>query len=63
MAQLCKESPLAIALDEELIGVNETKRKQELLDVIRPAYIILKPSLHGGMSGAEEWIRLAVSVA
>lgn len=59
MAQLCKESPLAIALDEELIGVNETKRKQELLDVIRPAYIILKPSLHGGMSGAEEWIRLA----
>ena len=59
MASLCRQSPLPIALDEELIGVNDTTRKEELLDTISPAYIILKPSLHGGMAGAEEWIRLA----
>ena len=59
MASLCRQSPLPIALDEELIGVNDTTRKEELLDTISPAYIILKPSLHGGMTGAEEWIRLA----
>lgn len=59
MSCLCKESPLAIALDEELIGVNDSLRKQELLDVINPSYIILKPSLHGGMRGSEEWINMA----
>lgn len=59
MARLCRESPLAIALDEELIGVNDRGRKEEMLDMISPSYIILKPSLHGGMSGVEEWIRLA----
>lgn len=59
MAQLCKESPLPIALDEELIGVNDKASKENLLDTIRPQYIILKPSLHGGMHGSEEWIQLA----
>lgn len=59
MSRLCKNSPLPIALDEELIGVNSPEEKKELLDVIKPAYIILKPSLHGGMRGSEEWIRLA----
>lgn len=59
MAQLCKESPLPIALDEELIGVNDKANKENLLDTIRPQYIILKPSLHGGMHGSEEWIQLA----
>lgn len=59
MAELSKESPIAIALDEELIGVNEPKQKAQLLDTISPQYIILKPSLHGGFSGAEEWQRLA----
>ena len=59
MARLCHETPLPIALDEELIGINDTKNKIELLDTIRPQYIILKPSLHGGMHGSEEWIRLA----
>lgn len=59
MAQLCANTPLPIALDEELIGVNESNRKAALLDAIRPQYIILKPSLHGGISGAEEWISLA----
>lgn len=59
MAQLCKESPLPIALDEELIGVNVRSMKEALLDTIRPQYIILKPSLHGGIYGCTEWIQLA----
>ncbi len=59
MARLCHETPLPIALDEELIGINDTTSKIELLDTIHPKYIILKPSLHGGMHGSEEWIKLA----
>lgn len=59
MAQLCRETPLPIALDEELIGVNVRSMKQALLDTIRPQYIILKPSLHGGIYGCNEWIELA----
>ena len=59
MARLCEVSPLPIALDEELIGVNTPERKRQLLDTIRPQYIILKPSLHGGMAGCREWIALA----
>lgn len=59
MAHLCKESPLPIALDEELIGVNQLEQKARLLDEIHPAYIVLKPSLHGGVMGCREWIRLA----
>ena len=59
MARLCRETPLPIALDEELIGVNMPTMKAALLDTIRPQYIILKPSLHGGMRGCREWINLA----
>ena len=54
MARLCRESPIPIALDEELIGVNQRHEKEELLNAIRPQFIILKPSLHGGMYGTEE---------
>ena len=59
MARLCQLSPLPIALDEELIGVNTVEEKAKLLDTIKPQYIILKPSLHGGMAGTREWIALA----
>lgn len=59
MARLCAATPLPIGLDEELIGVNERQKKIELLDTIRPQYIVLKPSLHGGMAGTEEWIQLS----
>lgn len=59
MAELCRTSPIPIALDEELIGVNTTQERVDLLDTIRPQYIILKPTLHGGFSGADEWISLA----
>ena len=59
MAKLCEYTPFPIALDEELIGINRREDKIRLLDTIRPQYIILKPSLHGGISGSEEWIELA----
>lgn len=59
MAKICAESPIDIALDEELIGVNEPSRKIELLEAIKPRYVILKPTLHGGLSGAKEWIEMA----
>lgn len=59
MAELCRESPLPIALDEELIGVNDPEMKHHMLNIIKPRYIILKPSLHGGMSGCREWIQTA----
>lgn len=59
MAELCAATPLPIALDEELIGVFGTHEKRELLQQIKPQYIILKPSLVGGFSGTDEWIRLA----
>lgn len=59
MADLCKKSPLPIALDEELIGVVNYDDKENLLDKIMPKYIIIKPSLVGGFKGSEEWIRLA----
>ena len=59
MAELCRESPLPIALDEELIGVNDPEMKRHMLNIIKPRYIILKPSLHGGMAGCREWIECA----
>ena len=59
MEEVCRRSPIPIALDEELIGVEKKQDKIRMLDVIRPHYIILKPSLHGGLSGTAEWIALA----
>lgn len=60
MARLCAETPLPIGLDEELIGVNDKQKKIELLDSIRPQYIVLKPSLHGGMAGTKNGYNLLV---
>ncbi len=59
MAKLCKETPLDIALDEELIGIKTVTEKEKLLQTIKPQYIILKPSLIGGWRGSEEWISIA----
>ena len=59
MAELCRSTPTPIALDEELIGINDIHQKITLLETIQPQYIILKPSLHGGISGTQEWIELA----
>lgn len=59
MAGLAGKSPLPIALDEELIGTFTRTEKRELLETIHPQYIILKPSLHGGILGCTEWIEEA----
>ncbi len=59
MRKLCAESPLPIALDEELIGVQGLVAKRKLLEDIRPQYIILKPTLLGGLHNTQEWITLA----
>ena len=59
MAQLCADTPLPIALDEELIGVYGYERQKQLLQQIKPQYIILKPSLIGGYRGCDAWIQLA----
>ena len=59
MAELCKTTPIPIALDEELIGVFSLEEKEALLQKIKPQYIILKPSFIGGFRGTKEWISLA----
>jgi len=59
MAGLCEKTPLAIALDEELIGVFKRSDKEKMMQNIRPQYIILKPSLIGGFQGTDEWIDIS----
>jgi o-succinylbenzoate synthase len=59
MALLCEKTPLPIALDEELIEIIDKKQKEKLLQTIKPQFIILKPSLIGGIQGSNEWINLA----
>ena len=65
MAHLCQlqeeargrgEKFVGIALDEELIGVNSLEEKRLMLDTIRPQYIVIKPTLHGGITGSIEWV-------
>jgi len=59
MASLCENSPIDIALDEELISIFSQEKKQQLLESIKPQYIILKPSLIGGFQGSTDWINSA----
>lgn len=59
MAELCASSPLPIALDEDLIGNNTREAKKDLLDHVKPQHIVIKPSLVGGWTAAQEWIELA----
>lgn len=59
MAALCATTPLPIALDEELIGIHVKEEKTKLLNAIKPQYIILKPSLLGGIEACNEWISAA----
>ncbi len=59
MAELCRQSLLPIALDEELIGVDSYQEKKKLLDKVKPQYIIIKPTLLGGIGASREWIQLA----
>ncbi len=59
LQEICESSPIDIALDEELIGINDWSMKKELVETTNPQYIILKPSLVGGISSAKEWIEIA----
>lgn len=56
MAELCRQSPFPIALDEELI---HTHNAEKLLDTLQPQAIVIKPSLHGGLLAAETWAKAA----
>jgi o-succinylbenzoate synthase len=62
MEELCRKSPIPVAFDEELIGKNSIEEKRILLSKLRPQYIILKPTLHGGFQGCREWIEIAESL-
>jgi O-succinylbenzoate synthase len=59
LAVLCRESPLPIALDEELIGLTDPARQEALLDAVRPPFLVLKPTLLGGHAATRRWIALA----
>lgn len=59
MARICSQSPIAIALDEELIGCRSEEETRSLLESIKPQYIILKPSLCGGFAKADYYINTA----
>ncbi|MDO4789642.1 MAG: o-succinylbenzoate synthase [Porphyromonas sp.] len=59
MSKIVRDTPIPVALDEELIGIYKTQQKRDLLETIRPHYIILKPTLHGSFYGCDEWIKLA----
>jgi o-succinylbenzoate synthase len=62
MAKLCRESSVPIALDEELIQPSDGQQKKELLSMLKPQYLVLKPSLHGGVLGCRAWIEAAESL-
>jgi o-succinylbenzoate synthase len=62
MEELCRKSPIPVAFDEELIGKVSSDDKYNLLQRLRPKYIILKPSLHGGIQHCAEWIQIAESL-
>jgi O-succinylbenzoate synthase len=59
MKELCATTPVPIALDEELIGIFDLAEKRNLLEEIKPQFIVLKPTLLGGFSATAEWIELA----
>ncbi len=61
MAHICAESPIPIALDEELIGKSSLEEKQGLIERVKPEYLVLKPTLVGGLKSTKEWIELAES--
>jgi len=59
MEELCRKSPIPVAFDEELIGMKTQSEKIKLLDSLKPQFLILKPTLHGGFRHCSEWISLA----
>jgi o-succinylbenzoate synthase len=61
MAETIFQSPIPIALDEELIGVDVWSQGNNLMKICKPDFLILKPTLIGGIANANEWIRIAQS--
>jgi o-succinylbenzoate synthase len=61
LTRICRESPVPVALDEELIGVTDDKAIAMLLDVVKPAYVVLKPTLLGGLTATRQWVMAAQS--
>lgn len=59
MEELCRKSPIPVAFDEELIGINSREEKTALLTTLKPRFVVLKPTLHGGITGCREWISVA----
>ncbi|MFT7407174.1 MAG: o-succinylbenzoate synthase [Flavobacteriaceae bacterium] len=59
LAILCQNPAIPVALDESLIGCIDQVDKSSLLDIIKPQYIVLKPSFIGGFRGSDQWILLA----
>lgn len=59
LAEVCRRSPVPVALDEELINIEGPARQAALLDAVRPAYLVLKPTLLGGHAATRRWIALA----
>lgn len=59
MELICNRSEIPIALDEELIGINFSRDRVDLLQELKPHYLVLKPTLHGGFASVKEWIDLA----
>lgn len=56
MADICRRSPIPVALDEELIGMRTYEEKVRLVSEIQPSFLVLKPSLCGGFSAAAQYI-------
>lgn len=61
MRKVCRASPIPIALDEELIGIHQDEVMTQMLDYIKPDFVILKPTLLGGLSDSQKWINLATA--
>jgi len=59
MAYVCRNSPIPIALDEELIGICGKQKRLKLLNKLKPQYLVLKPGVHGGFSSCDLWIEIA----
>lgn len=57
MQDVIAHSPIDIALDEELI--RPLLKPSQLLSYLKPRYLVLKPALINGFSGAKEWIHEA----
>jgi o-succinylbenzoate synthase len=62
MEELCRKSPIPVAFDEELISITGATAKKHLLEKLNPRFIVLKPTLHGGFKGCDEWISIAESL-